>query len=89
MAGSADAIHTDCIMWTTNTAKNAKIEVEKTQTKPGLRTGAPVKVREGPFRGATGSVIERPPHRLTLIRIDILGREVCVEVDPRHIDVLN
>jgi transcription antitermination factor NusG len=76
-------------MWTTNTANKTKTELGNLPITLGLRTGTPVKVREGPFRGALGSVIERPPHRLTLIRIDVLGREVCVEVDPRHIDVLN
>jgi transcription antitermination factor NusG len=55
----------------------------------GVRTGAPVKVREGPFRGKTGAIIERKPNRLALVQIDVLGRPVCVEVDPRHIDVLN
>ena len=50
--------------------------------RPGLRTGTPVKVREGPFCGAVGCVVERPPHRLTLIRIKVLGREVCVRGRP-------
>jgi transcription antitermination factor NusG len=54
-----------------------------------VRTGAPVKVREGPFRGKMGAIIERKPNRLALVQIDVLGRPVCVEVDPRHIDVLN
>ena len=77
------------IMWTSNSARETKSESGSVATRPGMRTGTPVKVREGPFRGALGTVIERPPHRLTLIRIDVLGRAVCVEVDPRHIDVLN
>ena len=57
--------------------------------RPGPRTGAPVKVREGPFRGKMGSIIERKPNRLALVERDVLGRGVSVEVDPRHIDVLN
>ena len=77
-------------MWTpSNIARNVNKEAGGVSMRPGLRTGAPVKVREGPFCGAVGCVVERPPHRLTLIRINVLGREVCVEVDPRHIDVLN
>jgi hypothetical protein len=77
-------------MWMpSNIARNVNKEAGVVSTRPGLRTGTPVKVREGPFCGAVGCVVERPPHRLTLIRIMVLGRDVCVEVDPRHIDVLN
>jgi transcription antitermination factor NusG len=54
-----------------------------------VRTGTPVKVHRGPFCGAVGSIVERKPNRLALVRIDLDGRAVCVEVDPRYIDVLN
>jgi transcription antitermination factor NusG len=55
----------------------------------GIRTGTPVQVCEGPFCGAVGSIVERKPNRLALVQIDFDGRTMFVEVDPRHIDVLN
>jgi transcription antitermination factor NusG len=55
----------------------------------GIRTGTPVQVCEGPFCGAVGSIIERKPNRLALVQIEMNGRTMCVEVDPRYIEVLN
>jgi len=57
--------------------------------KPGVRTGTPVKVRGGPFRGHLGFLEERKPHRLALVWIEVLGRPVLVEIEPYYIDVLN
>ena len=77
-------------MWTEKRARTGKAEAgTQSIVVGGVRTGAPVKVREGPFCGKLGSIVERKPNRLTLVQIDVLGRQVCVEVDPRHIDVLN
>jgi len=55
----------------------------------GPRTGTPVKVRGGAFRGHTGFIEERRPHRLALVWIEVLGQLVRVEIDPYHLDVLN
>jgi hypothetical protein len=57
--------------------------------KPGVRSGTPVKVRGGPFCGHLGFIEERKPHRLALVWIEVLGRPVCVEIEPYYLDVLN
>ena len=62
---------------------------KKAEVLCGIRTGTPVQVCEGPFCGSVGSIIERKPNRLALVEIVMDGRTICVEVDPRYIDVLN
>ena len=59
------------------------------ETKPGVRTGTPVKIRGGAFCGHVGFLEERKPHRLALVWIQMLGRPVCVEIEPYNLDVLN
>jgi transcription antitermination factor NusG len=75
---------------TTNGTWDAGAQLKKTAVSvAAVRTGTPVKVHHGPFCGAVGSIVERKPNRLALVRIDMDGRSMCVEVDPQHIDVLN
>ena len=89
IAESAAAMHAGRIM-TTNGPWDAGAQMKKTAASfTGVRTGTPVKVHRGPFCGAVGSIVERKPNRLALVRIAMDGRSICVEVDPQHIDVLN
>ena len=82
-------MHAGCIM-TTNGKWDAGAQMKKpAESVTALRTGTPVKVHRGPFCGAVGSIVERKPNRLALVRVDMDGRSMCVEVDPRHMDVLN
>ena len=62
---------------------------ESLKTKPGVRTGTPVKIRGGAFCGQIGFIEARKPNRLALVWIEVLGRPVRVEVEPYYLDVLN
>lgn len=47
---------------------------------PGIREGADVLVRRGPFRGAQGVVVKKENQYILLVNIKILGRSVGVKV---------
>ena len=49
----------------------------------GLRTGTPVKVREGPFRGALGSIVERLAAFATAPLMQIMSWEMADEGPPQ------
>lgn len=74
------------------TSKRSRNFVSSSQTSdnpPVVRTGTPVKVRGGPFSGHTGLIEQRNADRLALVRIEVLGRPVRLEIEPYYLDVLN
>jgi transcription termination/antitermination protein NusG len=55
---------------------------------PYLKKGIRVEVRSGPFRGLQGVIEDRlASHRLVL-KVDMLGQAVCMEIDGSLLDVL-
>jgi transcription antitermination factor NusG len=51
------------------------------RTVPYLRSGREVRIKAGPMRGISGSVVRHKKKNLFVIAIDLLQRSVCVDID--------
>jgi transcription termination/antitermination protein NusG len=55
---------------------------------PYLKKGIRVEVRSGPFRGMTGVIEDRLVNDRLVLKVDMLGQAVCMEIDGSILDVL-
>jgi transcription antitermination factor NusG len=56
---------------------------------PYLRAGVRVEVRDGPFRGLQGIIEDRTRRERLILKIDILGSAVSLEIDGALLDVID
>lgn len=50
----------------------------------GIAKGTKVKIKNGPFAGITGIIIEEPTHKSLAVSIDILNRTVIAHISKDH-----
>ncbi len=47
---------------------------------PGIKEGARIEVKSGPFKGANGTVVKKEDGYMLMVNIDILGRSIGVKL---------
>ena len=56
------------------------------RTNPSRTAGTRICVRGGAFSGMTGNLLHQPPDRPAIVQVEVLGRPVDLEIDPRLLE---
>jgi transcription antitermination factor NusG len=53
---------------------------------PQLQEGAPVRIKQGPLKGACGLLAEKNDQRMFVVNINLLGRSIGMKIDAGDIE---